>query len=103
MISIGDFLVYLDIALLIIAMIFVVLINSEYLKRKLTKKQRFILEIGADIAIILLGIDTYIILIYFIKLFPYGWDAITITIGIFGLIVILILEIVMHYRRKNKL
>ena len=98
-----DILASLEITLLITAIIFVVLINSEYLKRKLTKKQRFILEITTDIVIISFGIYTYVILIYFLNISPYSLDAITIAIGIFGIIVIMISEIVRHQRRKNKL
>ncbi len=98
--SIYGVLASLEITVLITAIIFVVLINSEYLKIKLSEKQRFILEIVTDIVIISFGTYTYVMLIYFLNIPPYSLDAITIAIGIFGIITIMISEIVRHQRRK---
>ena len=101
--SIYGFLLSLGMTLFITTIIFVVLTNSEQLKRKLTEKRIFILRMATDIVIISFGIYTYIMLIYFLNFSPYSWDTITITIVIFGMIAIMISEIVRYQRRKNKL
>ncbi len=100
--SVVDFLIGLDIALLIISMILVVLLNSNYVKTRMNRRQKFVLDIGTNIAILLMSIDTYVLMIHYIKMSPYSWDAITITIAIFGMIIVTVLEIIIYRRRNNK-
>ena len=101
--SIGDFFAFLGLALIVIGVILGVLINLDALKRRLNRRQKFILTLFAEIVALLIALDGIIIGIIFLKLPLSDPKIYPLTIGVFGMIVIVILEIVMHYRRKNKL
>ncbi len=101
--SIGDFFAFLGLALIVTGVILGILINSDTLKRKLNKRKKFILTLFAEIVALLIALDGIIIGVIFLKLPLSDPKIYPLTIGVFGMIVVVILEIVMHHIRKNKL